>query len=159
MTNRRTFLQTALLGGPAVRAAQAPPWQWQHYGGDAGATRHAPLDQINRSNVKRLRAAWTHRTGDASARPVTTIECTPIVVDGVMYLTTPQLKVQSWTPQRENCCGPSTPGRNAAPPGRESRRHLLAGPRQPQGPARLRAATRSALLPRRRERQAGHGHE
>jgi quinoprotein glucose dehydrogenase len=95
MTNRRTFLQTA-LGAAATRAASpSPPWQWQHYGGDAGATRYAPLDQINRSNVKRLRVAWTHRTGDASARPVTTIECTPIVVDGVMYLTTAQLKVQA----------------------------------------------------------------
>jgi quinoprotein glucose dehydrogenase len=95
MTSRRTFLQTTLFGAAAARAAQTSPWEWQHYGGDAGATRYAPLGQINRSNVKHLRPAWTHRTGDASQRPVTTIECTPIVVDGVMYLTTAQLRVQA----------------------------------------------------------------
>jgi len=66
---------------------------WRHYGGDPGATRHSPLDQINRSNVQQLRPAWTYHTGDKADRPQTSIECTPLVVDGVMYLTTALLKV------------------------------------------------------------------
>ncbi|HEX5481560.1 MAG TPA: pyrroloquinoline quinone-dependent dehydrogenase [Terriglobia bacterium] len=99
---RRAFLRrsTASLGagyfwlgagldGKAALARQ----EWQHYGGDPGGMRYSPLDQINRSNVDKLRVAWTYHTGDARKRPQTTIECTPIVVDGVMYLTTAQLKV------------------------------------------------------------------
>ncbi len=67
--------------------------EWRVYGGDAGATRYSPLDQINRSNVSKLEVAWTFRTGDAHDRPRTTIECNPLVIDGVMYLTTALLKV------------------------------------------------------------------
>jgi quinoprotein glucose dehydrogenase len=56
------------------------------------ASHYSPLDQINRKNVSRLRPAWTYHTGDSRDRPQTTIECTPIVMDGVMYITTAQLK-------------------------------------------------------------------
>ena len=62
---------------------------WSAYGGDAGQTRYSSLDQINRSNVGRLERAWTFDTGDDGP----TIECNPIVVDGVMYLTSPALTV------------------------------------------------------------------
>jgi quinoprotein glucose dehydrogenase len=94
--SRRAFLKTATatlttLPSPAKDAAR----EWQHYGGDPGATRYSPLDQINRTNVKRLKVAWTHHTEDAVERPATTIECTPIVVDGVMYITTPMVQVQA----------------------------------------------------------------
>ena len=68
---------------------------WPVYGGDQGATRYSPLDQINATNVARLEPAWVHHTEDASQRPSTRIECTPIVVDGVMYLTTARLKLQA----------------------------------------------------------------
>ncbi len=97
MRTRRQFLHLAgaaplALGGPPP---PSPDREWQHYGSDAGATRYSPLDQINRSNVKRLRVGWVHHTEDAVARPATTIECTPIVVDGVMYLTTCLLQVRA----------------------------------------------------------------
>jgi quinoprotein glucose dehydrogenase len=71
------------------------PREWPYYGGDEGAMRYAPLDQINRSNVNELRVAWVHHTGDHSARPSTTIECTPLVIDGIMYITTARLKVRA----------------------------------------------------------------
>ena len=100
--NRRYFLRSlaaAPLAAAAGRAAktwsQGEDWQWEHYGGDAGASRYAPLDQINQSNVKNLKVAWVHKCGDHSVRPQTTIETTPIVVDGVMYLLTPRLKTQA----------------------------------------------------------------
>ncbi|MBI3698140.1 MAG: pyrroloquinoline quinone-dependent dehydrogenase, partial [Acidobacteria bacterium] len=72
--------------------------EWPYYGADPGGTRHSPLNQINRSNVARLRVAWTFHTGDKRDRPQTTIECTPIVVDGVMYVTSPLLKVMALDP-------------------------------------------------------------
>jgi quinoprotein glucose dehydrogenase len=104
--NRRSFLKhsasavaayaagSAVVPGPRA-AVKDPAREWRHYGGDPGASRYSPLDQINRSNVKRLKVAWVHSTEDALERPATTIECTPIVVDGVMYLTTCMLQVRA----------------------------------------------------------------
>jgi len=67
--------------------------EWRVSSGDAGGTRYSPLDQIDRTNVSRLVPAWVFRTGDMQTAPASTIQCTPIVVDGTMYLTTPGLKV------------------------------------------------------------------
>ncbi len=68
---------------------------WRVYGGDAGGTKYSALDQINRSNVRQLEVAWRYETGDSRRDPPSTIECTPIVVDSIMYLTTPGLKVMA----------------------------------------------------------------
>ncbi|HEY5906962.1 MAG TPA: PQQ-binding-like beta-propeller repeat protein, partial [Vicinamibacteria bacterium] len=43
--------------------------------------------------VKQLAVAWTYRTGDASPEGRSQIQCSPIVVDGVLYGTSAQLKV------------------------------------------------------------------
>ena len=70
---------------------------WPYYGGDAGGMKYSPLTQINRSNVQQLQVAWTYHTGDLSdgtKYPVlSAFECTPLVVDGTMYLTTPFCRV------------------------------------------------------------------
>jgi quinoprotein glucose dehydrogenase len=66
---------------------------WRYYGFDPGNSRYSPEKQINTSNIKRLKVAWTWHTGDKSDRPVTQIQCTPLVIDGVMYVTTAQQKV------------------------------------------------------------------
>ena len=63
---------------------------WSVTGGDAGNTRYSGLDQINRTNVSGLRVAWVYHTGDSL---IGQIQATPIVVDGVMYTTTPGLAV------------------------------------------------------------------
>ncbi|MEP0845113.1 MAG: pyrroloquinoline quinone-dependent dehydrogenase [Phycisphaerae bacterium] len=64
---------------------------WPNVGNDKGGCRYSTLDQINRGNVARLEVAWTWKTGDAGQG--TTIECTPIVIDGVMYVTTVRTKI------------------------------------------------------------------
>src|SRR5256885_13657809 len=64
---------------------------WPNVGGDKGCTRYSSLDQITRKNVNHLQVAWTYHTGDAGK--ATTIECTPIVVGGLMFLTTAGSKV------------------------------------------------------------------
>jgi quinoprotein glucose dehydrogenase len=55
--------------------------------------KYSPLKQIDRSNVAQLRVAWTYHTGevsDGTKYPVrSAFETTPLVVDGVLYLTTP----------------------------------------------------------------------
>ena len=64
-------------------------------GGEPGGSRYSPLAQIDRHNVHHLEVAWTYRTSDADPARFSTIECTPIVVDGILYATTcsPRVKV------------------------------------------------------------------
>ena len=74
--------------------AQAPRTvDWPGVGNDPGCMRYSPLDQIHRENVARLKPVWTYRTGELKDRAGKTIECTPIVIDGVMYVTTGYLRV------------------------------------------------------------------
>src|SRR5207248_8570490 len=65
--------------------ASAEPQQWLMYSGAYDGSRFSPLDQINRTNVQRLALQWVFQTGVRGRH-----ETTPLVIDGVMYLTTPQ---------------------------------------------------------------------
>lgn len=76
-----------------LRTQEGAPHEWPVHGGDPGHRQYSPLTQIDRSNVGRLEAAWTYRTGDADPNGRSQIQCNPIVVDGVLYATSPQLKV------------------------------------------------------------------
>jgi quinoprotein glucose dehydrogenase len=84
-----------LLSLPASRAGDddRAAREWRVYGGNSAQTRYSPLQQINRSNVAGLKVAWTFHSGDKRDNPPTTMECNPIVVNGVMYVTSPTLKV------------------------------------------------------------------
>src|SRR6202044_3545732 len=59
---------------------------WKYYGADLYNTRFADIDQINPSNVSQLKPAWTFHTGVFD--PNMAMEMTPLVVNGVMYITT-----------------------------------------------------------------------
>jgi quinoprotein glucose dehydrogenase len=59
--------------------------EWRTYNHDLAGTRFSPLSQINTSSVTRLAQAWVYRPAATGARP--SPEVTPIVVNGVMYLT------------------------------------------------------------------------
>jgi len=79
-------------------AAQTLPAEWRFYGGDQAGTRYASSKQIDRSNVAGLRRAWTYHTGELelglrTASFQASFSCTPLVVDGVMYLSTPSSRV------------------------------------------------------------------
>ena len=63
---------------------------WPVYRGDPKGNQFAALAQIHAGNVHKLRPAWEYHTGDASER--STMYANPIVVNGVMYLSTPSLK-------------------------------------------------------------------
>ncbi|WP_296699032.1 PQQ-binding-like beta-propeller repeat protein [Algoriphagus sp.] len=64
---------------------------WSHYGGPEDGARYSSLQQINKENVTQLEVAWTYHTGDATER--SQIQCQPIVVNGLIYGTTPKLNV------------------------------------------------------------------
>ncbi len=75
---------------------------WPAYGRDPGGARFSPLAQIDRGNVARLAVAWTYHTGEPDMatmphRPPA-LEVTPLVVDGRMYLSTPQGRVVALDP-------------------------------------------------------------
>lgn len=63
---------------------------WNVYKGDPTSSSYSQLDQINRQNVDKLEVAWIYNSGDQ--RPAGS-QSNPIIVDGVVYLTTPGIKV------------------------------------------------------------------
>jgi quinoprotein glucose dehydrogenase len=64
---------------------------WPVYRGDPKGNQYSPLAEIHAANVHRLERAWEYKTGDANQR--STMHANPIVVEGVMYVTTPSLRV------------------------------------------------------------------
>jgi alcohol dehydrogenase (cytochrome c) len=69
--------------------ARAEPQNWLTYHGAYDGQRFSPLDQINTSSVKDLRVAWIFQSGVIGlvANPATyAFEATPLVVDGVMFV-------------------------------------------------------------------------
>lgn len=82
----------AAAGGAAQEgpAGPQPGVDWPVYRGDPKGNQYAALAQIHAANVHRLQRAWEYRTGDATDR--STMHANPVVVDGVMYATTPSLK-------------------------------------------------------------------
>jgi membrane-bound PQQ-dependent dehydrogenase (glucose/quinate/shikimate family) len=72
--------------------------EWPSYGRDAGGMRYSPLKQIDRTNVTRLRRVWTYHTGEAAEtstgrHKLEPFECTPLMIDGVLYISTPWNRV------------------------------------------------------------------
>ena len=103
-----------------------PENEWRFYGHDSGGRRYSPLKQINPQNVASLQSAWTYETQEpADAAPSVTppappsrgggaanaqgpasgrvrrrlSQATPLVVDGVMYVTTPYDRVVALEPE------------------------------------------------------------
>jgi len=84
---------TAAAVFPTRTLSQAvPDAGWSTYGRDPGGMRYSPLAEINRDNVSKLKVAWVFHTGDVQNSPNGSkrsgFETTPILVDGMLYITT-----------------------------------------------------------------------
>ena len=107
------LLASALLRGSAfaqvpydrIVRAESEPANWLTYAGSYKSQRYTQLDQINKQNVSQLKPAWVYQIRAAGV-----FETSPIVVDGVMYMTEPPSTVTaldvrtgrplwSWTPK------------------------------------------------------------
>ena len=66
---------------------------WKVYGGSKDGAHYSSLTEIDTNNVNQLRVAWTFHTGDADTAFHTQIQCNPIVIDGVLFGTTPKMKL------------------------------------------------------------------
>ncbi|MBV8770768.1 MAG: PQQ-dependent dehydrogenase, methanol/ethanol family [Deltaproteobacteria bacterium] len=81
--------QSDLKAGPAqvdaqrLTAADHEPGNWMSYSRTYSEQRYSPLDQINASNVGNLKLAWYLDLDTSRGQ-----EATPLVVDGVMYVST-----------------------------------------------------------------------
>ncbi len=92
---------------------------WLTYGGSYDNQRYSTLTQVSKDNVKDLQLAWTYQTGIPLS-----FETTPVVVNGVMYMTTPNSNVMAlnavtgeemwrYEPKLGTtiiCCGPNNRG-------------------------------------------------
>jgi alcohol dehydrogenase (cytochrome c) len=73
-----------------IRKAEADPGSWLTYSGNYAAHRYSPLGQINVANVGRLHPVWIYQ-----AKRPGTMEVSPLVADGVMYVTDPETGVSA----------------------------------------------------------------
>ncbi len=97
-TNTPHRLATAALCAMAVNtiavataSAQASAADWSVFGGNSHNTHFSTLSQITPANVSRLKVAWTYATGDEFKG--SEMQANPIVIDGILYATTPKLHV------------------------------------------------------------------
>src|SRR4051812_2484883 len=87
---RSLLLAAVILAGVGAAAAQPYPpagVDWPTYAGTVDGRRYSALDQVNTTNVAKLRPVWMFQTGTANNS--SSFECTPLVVDGTMYVTSP----------------------------------------------------------------------
>jgi quinoprotein glucose dehydrogenase len=61
--------------------------EWLQHRGDAASTNYSPLEQIDRSNVSRLKTAWRWRSDNFGANIWPNYEGTPLMANGVLYVT------------------------------------------------------------------------
>jgi quinoprotein glucose dehydrogenase len=96
-------LSAGCLAAAGVRAQAPAASDWGYYGGDALGQHFSSLDQINRSNVARLRVAWTYRTGELGAgfarAGKLTFEATPVLAFGLLYVETATNVVSALDPE------------------------------------------------------------
>jgi quinoprotein glucose dehydrogenase len=125
------LLPAAALYVPAALAAPAAE-EWRTYGHDYGDSRYSPLAQITPANVAGLKPVWTYhmRPPDRTARGFASSQNTPLVVNGIMYVSTPYGRVvaldaetgkQIWAYQVPGSDQPATRGVAYWPGGSKSK--------------------------------------
>src|ERR1700730_3996192 len=72
---------TSAVDGNSIKANTATSKDWPTIGLDYAETRFSKLNQINADNVKNLGLKWTY-----SLESIRGVEATPLVVDGIMYV-------------------------------------------------------------------------
>ena len=66
---------------------------WHQYRGSNENIHYSSLTEIDTANVKDLQVAWEYHTGDADTVHHSQIQTNPIIIDGIMYGTSPKMKL------------------------------------------------------------------
>ena len=82
-----TLLSVALAAA-AVGPQKPKDADWPVYGGNTAGDRYSPLTQINRSNVRKLKVAWTYDTHEPGG-----LQTNPLIIGRILYGFTPTQKV------------------------------------------------------------------
>ena len=86
----KTILSALLLLPLLASAADS---NWGTYLGDKASSHYSTLKQITPRNVAKLEVAWTFRAGGMDTNNRSQIQCNPLVIDGVLFGTTPDLQL------------------------------------------------------------------
>ncbi|WP_398474500.1 membrane-bound PQQ-dependent dehydrogenase, glucose/quinate/shikimate family [Tardiphaga sp.] len=93
----RTETFAAVDTGKVKVTPETEQKNWDNWGNNPGGERFAALDQINRSNVNKLKVAWTFQTGDIADNDESGLgsedQQTPMQVGSTVYLCTPHNNV------------------------------------------------------------------
>jgi quinoprotein glucose dehydrogenase len=83
-----SFLSAVALCAASLSAQSgAKNGEWRSWAGDLGATRYAPLDQINAANFNSLEVAWRFKTDNLGPRPDFNLQASPLMINGRLYFT------------------------------------------------------------------------
>lgn len=66
---------------------------WDVFNGNFTANKYSSLSEIDTGNVNQLQLAWEYHTGDADTAAHSQIQCSPIIVNGILFGTSPKLKL------------------------------------------------------------------
>ena len=94
------LLSTTLI----AQSSKTPNGDWPMFNRDLAGTRYSRLAQINASNIAKLRQVWSYRLQPANFRFATAggaAEVAPIVVNGLMYIST-QTRIVALAPETGN---------------------------------------------------------
>jgi quinoprotein glucose dehydrogenase len=91
--NRLAFLCLGLLILSCNPSDTGSYGGWEVYNGTKDGMKYSSLTQITPKNVNQLAVVWTYRTGDADTAHFSQIQCNPVVVDGILYGVSAQLKL------------------------------------------------------------------
>ena len=90
--SRFSLVIWSCIGIFGCSSKQDPYTIWETYQGDPGSNQYSSLGQINKRNVDQLKVAWTYQTG-GSLDKQSQIQCNPIIVDDILYATSPAIKL------------------------------------------------------------------
>lgn len=92
-TTSHSFTILALLSLCTCTSSTRKYTSWNAYNGGKESLKYSSLTQINTTNVNQLQVAWTYNTGDADSEHHSQIQCNPIIIDGVLFGVSPQMKL------------------------------------------------------------------
>jgi quinoprotein glucose dehydrogenase len=67
--------------------------EWRTYAGSKDGNRYSSNEQITLANVSQLKVAWTYSSNDKDSANRSQNQCNPVMVNGVLYATSPKLKL------------------------------------------------------------------
>src|SRR5258706_13613432 len=90
----RPFIHALLLLLAACSSSTGERYNsWTVTGGSKQSIHYSSLNQVDSNNVVQLQVAWEYHTGDADTAKHAQMQCNPIIINGILYATSPWLRL------------------------------------------------------------------